>query len=206
MKKFSNKYIIIFTVILVAVVAVVLTVVAVGLRPRQLRNQEIEKKQLLLRAVGVEASTAQAEAIYAECITDTATEEGLPYYLFRVVREGNNLSYGTIIPFNGNGLWGPIWGYIAFDPDYTVVGAVFDHQGETPGLGGEIASEKFASRFVGKSILEGGSPTPIVLKKHADPKALHEVDAISGGTMTSNGVTQMLADGIEAYRDLIATE
>ena len=113
----------------------------------------------------------------------------MPYYRF----EG-----GYVIPMEGNGLWGPIWGYMAIDEEGTVMGAVFDHKGETPGLGGEIASDRFAERFVGKSMREA----PICLKKHADPSSPYEVDAISGGTMTSQGVTAMLEKTYNRYYTL----
>jgi Na+-transporting NADH:ubiquinone oxidoreductase subunit C len=201
MKKFSNKYIFLYAAILVAVAAVTLTVVSVSLKPRQLRNQEIERKQMLLRAIGIEASAAEAEEQYGLNITEDTlwtdndgVRQALPYYIFRE---------GVVLPFRGTGLWGPIWGYIAVDEDLTVKGAVFDHKGETPGLGGEIAADWFAHQFVGKSLLEDGVLSPIVLKKHANPNSPHEVDAISGGTMTSDGVTQMLADGVESYRSLL---
>ena len=101
-------------------------------------------------------------------------------------------------PLHGTGLWGPIWGYLALDDNGTVVGAVFDHKGETPGLGGEIASDKFAQRFISKKF----SGQPIVLKKNADKDNYYEVDAISGGTMTSNGVTAMLAKAYDDYSKL----
>ena len=203
MKKFSNKYIFLYAAILVAVAAVTLTVVSVSLKPRQLRNQEIERKQMLLRAIGIEASAADAEEQYGLNITEdtlwvdnNGVRQALPYYIFRE---------GVVLPFRGTGLWGPIWGYVAVDDGLTVRGAVFDHKGETPGLGGEIASYWFAHQFVGKSLMEDGVLSPIVLKKHANPQSLHEVDAISGGTMTSNGVEQMLAAGVESYRSLLET-
>lgn len=186
MKNFSNRYIFIYSAILVAIVAVVLAVVAVALKPLQLRNQQIEQQQMLLKSIGIEASTEEAEALYAEKIKECADAQGLPYYQF---------DKGIIIPFKGTGLWGPIWGYIAFVNDLNILGAVFDHKGETPGLGGEIASPKFAQRFIGKSF----KGAPVVLRKHAAPSDAHQVDAISGGTMTSNGVSEMLAEGWQKY-------
>ena len=76
-----------------------------------------------------------------------------------------------------------------------MVGAVFDHKGETPGLGGEIATDKFAQRFIGKKM----DTQAIHLAKNADRSNPYEVDAISGGTMTSNGVTAMLQKAYEDY-------
>ena len=80
------------------------------------------------------------------------------------------------------------------------MGAVFDHKGETPGLGGEIATDKFAQRFIGKRM----DTQAIQLAKNADHSNPYEVDAISGGTMTSNGVTAMLEDAFERYGSLKA--
>jgi len=190
MKTFSNRYIFIYSTVLVAVVAVILSVVATSLKPLQERNQRVETKQMLLRTIGVESTTANAEDLYAKHITETETAEGKPYFRF----DG-----GVVIPLRGTGLWGPIWGYMAFGEDGSVVGAVFDHKGETPGLGGEISTDKFAARFVGKRM----DTEPIHLKKHADKENRYEVDAISGGTMTSNGVTAMLAAAFDDYSALL---
>ena len=189
MKNFSNKYMLLYALGLAAIVALVLTVVSVSLKPLQTRNQQAETKQMILKTIGIEASLEDADKLYSERIEEAKTDAGLPYY---------NYDNGIIIPLNGNGLWGPIWGYIAVGKDLSVVGAIFDHKGETPGLGGEIATDNFAQRFIGKEWID----QPIVLKKNADKGNTHEVDAISGGTMTSNGVTEMLAKAFEEYSEL----
>ena len=115
---------------------------------------------------------------------------------------GNGLGYSVILIALGfvRELFGSgtLWGYLALDNTSTVVGAVFDHKGETPGLGGEIATDKFASRFIGKKM----DSQAIHLKKNADRGNPYEVDAISGGTMTSNGVTAMLAKAYEDYKQI----
>ena len=100
------------------------------------------------------------------------------------------------------GLWDAIWGYIALQSDMkTIVGAAFDHAGETPGLGAEIKDNPtFPARFKGKEIYtEGGKYVSVgVIKGGArDPK--HEVDGISGATVTADGVSKMLYDGIKYY-------
>ncbi|MCR4658934.1 MAG: FMN-binding protein [Bacteroidales bacterium] len=182
-KTFSNRYIFIYSAVLVVVAALILTVVSVSLKPLQERNQQAETKQMILKTIGVDATRENADKLYADHITEA---DG--YYTF---------AGGIVIPLKGAGLWGPIWGYLALDSGSTVVGAVFDHKGETPGLGGEIATDKFAQRFIGKKL-----DAPIVLKKNADRNNLHEVDAISGGTMTSNGVTSMLEAAYNEYRNL----
>ena len=183
-KTFSNRYIFIYSAVLVVVAALILTVVSVSLKPAQEKNQQAETKQMILKTIGIESTRDNAAELYAQHITEA---DG--YYTF---------SGGIILPLHGTGLWGPIWGYLALDAESTVVGAVFDHKGETPGLGGEIASDKFAQRFIGKRM----DAEPIHLKKNADPANPYEVDAISGGTMTSNGVTAMLAKAYEDYKQI----
>jgi Na+-transporting NADH:ubiquinone oxidoreductase subunit C len=110
-----------------------------------------------------------------------------------------------IIPVRGKGLWGPVWGFLAVAQDgKTVLGANFGHKGETPGLGAEIDKPKFGNQFINKQIFDDkGNFTSIkVVKGGAMPNDKHGVDAISGGTITSNGVSEMLFDclsGYEAY-------
>ena len=183
-KNFSNTYIFIYSAVLVVVAALILTVVSVSLKPLQEKNQRAETKQMILKTIGIEATRDNADQLYAQHITEADN-----YYTF----DG-----GIILPLKGTGLWGPIWGYLALDETSTVVGAVFDHKGETPGLGGEIATDKFASRFIGKKM----DSQAIHLKKNADRGNPYEVDAISGGTMTSNGVTAMLAKAYEDYKQI----
>jgi Na+-transporting NADH:ubiquinone oxidoreductase subunit C len=203
-KSYSNTYIFIYSAVLVVVAALILTVVSVSLKPMQTKNQQAEQKQMILKTIGVEATRDNAAELYAKYITEKTNEKGLPYYSFEARGEGLYRHGGYIIPLNGTGLWGPIWGYLAIDIDASssVVGAVFDHKGETPGLGGEIATDKFANRFIGKSM----DVCPIVLKKNASkdfPYSKYEVDAISGGTMTSNGVSAMLEKAFNDYSDLV---
>lgn len=123
-----------------------------------------------------------------------------PIYLYE--KDGR---MGYVIPTRGNGLWGPVYANLALGSDLnTVVGVVFGHDSETPGLGAEISTEKFQSPFVGKKILDDeGRIVSIAVKKNANPDALHEVDAISGGTMTSNGVSDMLVTDLTRYQAFI---
>ena len=107
-----------------------------------------------------------------------------------------------IIPLRGKGLWGPIWGFLSLEDDFnTVYGAVFDHKSETPGLGAEINQyEDFQQQFEGKQILEGAKVVSItVWKGGAKPDDVHGVDGISGGTITSDGVTYMLEERLNMY-------
>lgn len=198
MKQFSNKYMLLYALGLAAVVALVLTIVATSLKPRQDKNRDAETKQMILKTIGIEATRDNAAELYDKNIDSEISfiaEYGtvIPYYTF---------DNGIVISLKGNGLWGPIWGYMALDHNGTVLGAVFDHQGETPGLGAEIATDKFANRFIGKQMDE----RPIVLKKNADKSNMYEVDAISGSTMTCNGVTEMLEKAFNQYRAITFSE
>ena len=111
-----------------------------------------------------------------------------------------------IIPLLGKGLWGPVWGNIALKSDFTLVeGVTFGHKSETPGLGAEIDTKEFQKQFIGKRIFnKSGEFTSInVVKGGIDllPQNLkiHGVDAISGGTITSNAVADMLNNNLSSY-------
>ncbi|UBM61806.1 NADH:ubiquinone reductase (Na(+)-transporting) subunit C [Candidatus Sulfidibacterium hydrothermale] len=125
----------------------------------------------------------------------------LPLYIAE--KDGQKI---YIIPMLGTGLWGPIWGNIALTSDFKrVVGVFFDDKSETPGLGGEIKTPKFENQFIGKTIFDNeGHFTSIevvkggVVKLPPDQR-IHGVDAISGGTLTSNGVDAMLRNTLKSY-------
>ncbi len=108
-----------------------------------------------------------------------------------------------IIPVYGKGLWGPIWGYVSLKDDLsTIYGANFAHKGETPGLGAEIDTKDFQSKFIGKEIFNEQSKfvsVSILKGGTADPDSKYEVDGISGGTITSVGVDDMLKDCLSSY-------
>ncbi|MDD2489328.1 MAG: NADH:ubiquinone reductase (Na(+)-transporting) subunit C [Bacteroidales bacterium] len=119
----------------------------------------------------------------------------LPIY---VCQKDGKKSY--VVPVIGNGLWGGIWGNIAFAEDLnTIVGVNFDHKSETPGLGAEIALPDFQNQFKGKTIFDNTNFTSVEVIKRADKNNPHQVDAVSGGTITSNGVTDMLKSCLQFY-------
>lgn len=138
-------------------------------------------------------------------------ERNLPLY-----RLTKNDSTFLVIPLRGAGLWGPIWGYISVIEKETadgvqlneVYGATFDHEGETPGLGAEISGDKFQKQFVGEEIFtEAGKLVGVkVVKGGAKPNDLHGVDAVTGGTITSNGVTAMLETCIDSYETYLTSQ
>ena len=187
----SNGYIFLYATILVVVVAALLTAAALWLQPYQERNEKNEKRINILRAAGItDVNKDNAAKLFEQHCTAS----------FLLDKQGNASEDGTlplfvidrrisVIPMKGNGLWGPISGYLAIDADgSTIVGANFDHKSETPGLGGEIVTEKFQSQFSGKRIREKGQLVPI------------EFDAITGATKTSNGVQDMIDNTLEMYR------
>jgi Na+-transporting NADH:ubiquinone oxidoreductase subunit C len=113
-----------------------------------------------------------------------------------------------VVSIRGNGLWDEIWGSIALEGDLkTIAGAAFDHTGETPGLGAEIKDNPgFAKQFIGKQIYDdAGSYTSIVVKKGGAKDPNHEVDGISGATVTCDGVTEMLVRGLKYYEPYLQT-
>ncbi len=97
-----------------------------------------------------------------------------------------------IFPIYGAGLWGPIWGYIALEDDYnTIYGAAFLHQGETPGLGAEIANPNFRNQLVGKQIFKENNFSDVaftIVKFGTGSGSINEIDGVSGGTITSNAL------------------
>jgi len=125
----------------------------------------------------------------------------LPLYIANV-----NGKKFYIFPLQGRGLWGQIYGNLALEEDLnTVGGSQFGHDKETPGLGAEIELPQFESQFVGKKIFDsGGNFTSIKVLKGASKiltgdALVHGVDAISGGTITSNGVSEMIQSNLENY-------
>ncbi len=220
----SNRYVFMYASVMVIIVAVVLSSAATLLKPMQQKNMRIEKMQNILSTIGITASRTEAITLYEQYITqsevlnykgeeiegdafevDLRDENRKPveerlFPLFIADVDGE-LFY--IVSVRGTGLWGPIWGYLSFAGDLnTIAGVNFDHASETPGLGAEIADEPFEDQFVGKKIFdESGDFSPVVVVKGGAPDdAPHAVDGISGGTITSNGVTDMLRNGLDVYQ------
>ncbi len=228
MKEFSNRYIFIFSSIMVIVVATLLSLAATLLQPRQLKNLEIEKKKSMLESIGIPSTRETTEALYARYIkesfvidskgeivdgvdafnVDLNVEQKKPLdqqYLPVFIATTDKGETVTILPVLGKGLWGPIWGYVSLKSDMnTIYGVTFDHKGETPGLGAEINTTRFESMFPGKKIFDGDKFVSIgVVKGGAKPNDPHNVDAISGGTITSKGLQKMLLDCLGKYNDYL---
>ena len=126
-------------------------------------------------------------------------------FVLPIIVINNGKENVNVIQLQGAGLWGPIWGYIGMTSDFqNVFGVVFDHKSETPGLGAEITTEKFRSQFQGKTIFSGGEFVSIDVVKGgvaniAADLQKHSVDAISGGTITSQGVNKMIENVLGSY-------
>ena len=110
----------------------------------------------------------------------------------------------------GKGLWDAIWGFISFDENLVVQGVYFDHKQETPGLGANIKMRYFMDDFIGESILNGSQYAGIsVAKGNNDPlnqrKDDNAVDALAGATITGNGISAMIKESINLYRNYLET-
>lgn len=146
----------------------------------------------------VDADAFEVTLNLEEEIRKPREERNYPVFVYT----GDDGTERYVVPVRGRGLWGPIWGYIALESDLnTIAGTVFDHEGETPGLGAQIATVPFEKEFNGKTIFnDAGEFVSIeVVKGGADPSDKHGVDAISGGTITSKGLQAMLSDCLEGY-------
>lgn len=214
---------------MVVVIAVMLSVASIGLGPYQAKNVRIEKMKNILSSVSVKAETGEAEHMFKQYIVKqvvlnnkgeqvsgsvaafdidlkkeldkvkTGNQDDQLFPLFVCNKEGKTF---YVIPVRGKGLWGPIWGYISLEGDMnTIYGASFGHKSETPGLGAEIETQKFQQQFIGKKIFDesGNFVSVKVVKGGAAPNDIHGVDAVSGATITSNGVTEMFKRTLSNY-------
>ena len=230
MNKQSNSYTIIYSIILVIVVGVSLSLVYQILKPIQDENIANDKKRQILSAVLISPKENENVAeLYDKYIIDSyiinpkgdkvnndispfdinvaneikkpETERNLPVFVCKT--ENNETKY--IIPVYGAGLWGPIWGYVAFNSTgKSIYGAYFAHQSETPGLGAEIESSDFQRQFIGKEFYDDNQFQPIkVVKIGQEPSDKPYVHAISGGTITSQGVEKMLENSLLPYDNFL---
>jgi Na+-transporting NADH:ubiquinone oxidoreductase subunit C len=229
MKDFSNRYIMIFSVVMIVSVAILLSLTAMLLQPRQEKNVEVEKKMNILSSINVTSTKADAVQLYDKYIRESyvvntegkhidgvnaftvslraeqkkpLADQYLPVFI-AVADNGDTLH---ILPLEGKGLWGPIWGYVSLQEDMiTIDGVTFDHKGETPGLGAEINTTAFESQFPGKNLYRDGKFVGVkVVKGGADPRSRYEVDGISGGTITSKGLEAMVYDGLIKYEKYLS--
>lgn len=225
----SNSYTIIYSIIIVILVAFLLAFVFQALKPMQDANVALDKKKQILNSLNIrdlnneESAAKYQEVVLADEIIDEQGnvlekgEQGGENYGFKlnsadfkngklalfVCKVDGQTKY--VIPVYGMGLWGAINGYIAINADKsTVFGTYFDHESETAGLGAEIKDNRaWQNQFQGKKLF-AQDPQKIALavsKKVEDPST--QVDGITGATLTSNGVTEMLQTCLGAYMNFL---
>ena len=226
--KNSNLYIITYTVVMVVIVGALLAFLATSLKGKQDANVLNEQKVSIMRAFG------EAEANFDEVVTigrltageftevvDEAVvaevfdmlgnrkalseaEDNLP--IFKMEKDG---ATKFVLPIVGKGLWGDIWGYVSLlqtEDNVEITGIVMDHAGETPGLGAEIATDKVQKAFEGKKLYNAEGDFAVRMQKGGAQNE-YQVDAITGGTKTCDGVNAMLATSIGKYESFLrATE
>jgi len=233
--KDSNIFTFSFAVVMVLIVAISLAVVSESLSSMKKANKEDKKKINILSAIKVSADRNEASQLYEEYIKESIVinssgeiieNDNLDAFYIDVQKQYRNKNLSIedkvfpifiaekdgskyyITPLVGSGLWGPIWGFIAFEKDCnTIYGASFDHKTETPGLGAEIREAFFEDAFIGKKILDENSSfvSVDVVKGGSEEGNNHQVDGITGGTITSDGVTNMLKNDLKVYNNYFKT-
>lgn len=227
MNKQGNTYTLIYIAVLVCIVGAALAWVSLALKPRQEDNVKIDKMQQMLSSIHIASDKTNAIELYKKYIVDsyiidskgnrvegdafevsmaaevkkTPKERKLPVFVCNVDK-----STKYILPVYGAGLWGPIWGYVSVNEDgNTIYGAYFSHQGETPGLGAEIAHEEFSNQFKDKQLFKDGEFKSIAVEKKGQKpvNGADYVDGISGGTITSKGVQTMLQSCLSCYTSFL---
>jgi len=222
----SNVYTIVYAAVMVVIVAFLLVFVSSTLKVRQDANVVNDTKKQILSALNIR-NEADVTAVYANTIKADmlmqadgslaeydgefktaykAEFQAGNYHVFEAEIDG---ATKFVIPMNGQGLWGPIWGYIALDENRsTVYGVYFSHASETPGLGAEIKeSIKFQESFQGKKVVNDGVVGLKVVKSgKADKGSAYEVDGVTGATMTSNGVDAMINKVLSAYLPFLSIQ
>ncbi len=221
----SNSYTIIYASVMVIIVAFLLAFVNSSLRDIQGKNVELDTKKQILSSLGIK-DVKDADAKFSEVVKSDmlVAEDGTltPYegafvtsfekeykangraHLFVCEIEGQTK---YVIPVYGAGLWGAIWGYVALNEDKnSVYGTYFSHASETPGLGAEIATERFQGEFKNKTVLEDGAIALGVVKNGKVENADYQVDGISGGTITSVAVDAMLKSCMGNYTKFLTAK
>ena len=214
----SNVYTILYAAVMVIVVAFLLVFVSQTLKDRQDANIVNDTKQQILSALNLrdlpDVAGKYDQVIKADALMQKDGQlveyKGQFNTTYKSEFDKGNLHVFVaevegqtkyIIPMNGLGLWGTIWGYIALNEDRsTVYGVYFSHASETPGLGGEIAGLKFQNRFPGKQVVDGNEIGLKVVKYgKAVQGSQYEIDGVTGATITSTGVNTMINKVLSEY-------
>jgi Na+-transporting NADH:ubiquinone oxidoreductase subunit C len=191
----GNWYTLGYAGVLGSVCALLLTAAASFTAPYKAANADAEKNRNILEVLQISFPSKASSKELVELFEEKVRQEDLgELTLYRYIRpEGSSEVETMAVAFEGPGLWGPIKGFLALGPDAeTIRGLTFYEQEETPGLGGEIASESFRRQFEGKKITDDSGNVGIVIKGGGEASAVNEVDAITGATMTCDKVEAIL--------------
>jgi len=227
----SNSYIVIYAAVLTIVCGGLLALAAEGLKEKQQYNIDQEQKKNILSTVITLDEGADINAVYSKKVKAFVVDfEGnvkdgmepkdvnlaveykkapadrlLPVYEFKSESDPNKTEY-VVLPVFGYGLWNNIWGFVALKADLnTIQGVKFQHAGETPGLGARIESDQdVQDRYKGKTIFDESKLVSVSMMKgegfeYADKP--HQVDGMSGATLTGKGVNNMLKDYFASYEN-----
>lgn len=203
----SNLQTVVFALVMGVVCALALTAVAEFVKPKRKANEDAERYRNVLAIfnISVEDDAGNKDIIdsFVQNVQVVGDPEKPDYYQY-TVETGETF---VALPAEGPGLWGPIEGLIGLSPDGTTITAVsFYKQEETPGLGGEIASQEFANRFVNKKLFDNEGNPALKLVKPGESEGVYEVDAISGATVTSRKVESLITVAAKRFRELPAKE
>jgi Na+-transporting NADH:ubiquinone oxidoreductase subunit C len=220
-----------FTAFVTIVLGILLSMAATTLKEKQDLNEKIDIQKNILRALEFEENPefpwmavdvqdlfnqfirgvvitkdgSVAEEMYPTDIPDGEEDRFFPAFL----KFKGDVCEGYAIPISGKGLWSTLYGYLAIQPDgKTVKGITFYKHGETPGLGGEVEKTWFTDKFKGKSLFgnNGELVSIAVVRGSVDkesPRVQHQVDGISGATMTGKGLTNFLLSELKKYEPFL---
>ncbi len=196
----GSRYVLLYALVMGLVVSTLLTAVGQFAAPYREANARAAEVRNILEVLGVEVAERAGAQELVDLYEQAVSEErrgDLTLYRYDTVPGTGGASAAYAVRFAGQGLWGPIKGFLALEPDLrTIRGVSFYEQEETPGLGGEIVSAKFRRQFVGKSIVGPDGRPGLRIVKPGMAQAPNEVDAITGATMTSARVEAMLNEVI----------
>lgn len=229
--KNSNFATFTFAIGMVIVFGTVLTVVKLSLTDKQKENERVKKMMDILGAALIESDRGNAEALFGDYLKDSyiinfdgdRVDNGTEAFDVDIKKDFRDRSLGDsdkfyplyilekdgeslyVVPMVGKGLWGPIWGFVSLQGDYTTIaGAKFDHKTETPGLGAEIKEDVFLQyfndeKYPKKQINANGKKVFEVLKGGSGADKPYQIDGITGGTITSKGVEEMMDRTFRIY-------
>lgn len=175
---------IVFVLVLGSILTAALVAVNHVTTPVIEKNEEIATKSSILKALNIPFNQGEVEQIFADNV-DEKQKDGITYY----VAKDNNIAF----PYSGSGLWGPIEGIIAVQPDFErLQGITIIRQEETPGLGSRIGEAPYLAQFEGKRFSDG-------LKLVQPGRSIrdNQIDSITGATMTSNAFIAILNDNLQ---------